>query len=384
MERKIRIGMVGGGKDAFIGGVHRIALRLDGYYELVAGSFSSNFDNSKKTGKDLGLAEDRIYKTYQEMAEKESSRSDAIDVVAIVTPNHLHVPIAKIFAEKGIHIICDKPLALSSKEAISLKNIVESKKLIFALTHNYTGYPMVRHARSLIQKGDLGSIRVIQAEYPQDWLTTKAEDSGLKQAEWRTDPKRSGGGGCIGDIGTHAFNLIRFITGLEIEELSADIHTFVKGRLLDDNAQIMLRFKGGAKGALWSSQVAVGNENNLKIRIYGENGGIEWRQEDPNYLYYTEFGHPTQRVTRGSGNVSKEAKDVTRIPPGHPEGYLEGFANIYNDVYKKLYAQINNQNYDDSNDCYPTINDGVEGMRFIETALESSKNNGKWIRFNSK
>ena len=384
MERKIRIGMVGGGKGAFIGGVHRIALRLDGYYELVAGSFSSNFDNSKETGKDLGLAEDRIYKTYQEMAEKESSRSDAIDVVAIVTPNHLHVPIAKIFAEKGIHIICDKPLALSSKEAISLKNIVESKKLIFALTHNYTGYPMVRHARSLIQKGDLGSIRVIQAEYPQDWLTTKAEDSGLKQAEWRTDPKRSGGGGCIGDIGTHAFNLIRFITGLEIEELSADIHTFVKGRLLDDNAQIMLRFKGGAKGALWSSQVAVGNENNLKIRIYGENGGIEWRQEDPNYLYYTEFGHPTQRVTRGSGNVSKEAKDVTRIPPGHPEGYLEGFANIYNDVYKKLYAQINNQNYDDSNDCYPTINDGVEGMRFIETALESSKNNGKWIRFNSK
>ena len=384
MERKIRIGMVGGGKDAFIGGVHRIALRLDGYYELVAGSFSSNFDNSKETGKDLGLAEDRIYKTYQEMAEKESSRSDAIDVVAIVTPNHLHVPIAKIFAEKGIHIICDKPLALSSKEAISLKNIVESKKLIFALTHNYTGYPMVRHARSLIQKGDLGSIRVIQAEYPQDWLTTKAEDSGLKQAEWRTDPKRSGGGGCIGDIGTHAFNLIRFITGLEVDELSADIHTFVKGRLLDDNAQIMLRFKGGAKGAIWSSQVAVGNENNLKIRIYGENGGIEWRQEDPNYLYYTEFGHPTQRVTRGSGNVSKEAKDVTRIPPGHPEGYLEGFANIYNDVYKKLYAQINNQNYDDSNDCYPTINDGVEGMRFIETALESSKNNGKWIRFNSK
>ena len=384
MDRKIRIGMVGGGKDAFIGGVHRIALRLDGYYELVAGSFSSNFDNSKETGKDLGLAEDRIYKTYQEMAEKESSRSDAIDVVAIVTPNHLHVPIAKIFAEKGIHIICDKPLALSSKEAISLKNIVESKKLIFALTHNYTGYPMVRHARSLIEKGDLGSIRVIQAEYPQDWLTTKAEDSGLKQAEWRTDPKRSGGGGCIGDIGTHAFNLIRFITGLEIEELSADIHTFVKGRLLDDNAQIMLRFKGGAKGALWSSQVAVGNENNLKIRIYGENGGIEWRQEDPNYLYYTKFGHSTERVTRGSGNVSKEAKDVTRIPPGHPEGYLEGFANIYNDVYKKLYAQINNQNYDDSNDCYPTINDGVEGMRFIETALESSKNNGKWIRFNSK
>ena len=384
MDRKIRIGMVGGGKNAFIGGVHRIALRLDGYYELVAGSFSSNFDNSKETGKDLGLAEDRIYETYHEMAEKESARSDGIDVVAIVTPNHLHIPIAKIFAEKGIHIICDKPLALSSEEAINLKNIVESKKLIFALTHNYTGYPMVRHARSLIQKGDLGSIRVIQAEYPQDWLTTKAEDSGLKQAEWRTDPKRSGDGGCIGDIGTHAFNLIRFITGLEVDELSADIHTFVKGRLLDDNAQIMLRFKGGAKGAIWSSQVAVGNENNLKIRVFGENGGLEWRQEDPNYLYYTKFGHPTQRVTRGSNSASEEANNVTRVPPGHPEGYLEGFANIYSDVCKSLFAQINNQNYDQSNDCYPTIYDGVEGMRFIETVLESSKNNSKWVRFNFK
>ena len=384
MDRKIRIGMVGGGKNAFIGGVHRIALRLDGYYELVAGSFSSNFDNSKETGKDLGLAEDRIYETYHEMAEKESARSDGIDVVAIVTPNHLHIPIAKIFAEKGIHIICDKPLALSSEEAINLKNIVESKKLIFALTYNYTGYPMVRHARSLIQKGDLGSIRVIQVEYPQDWLTTKAEDSGLKQAEWRTDPKRSGDGGCIGDIGTHAFNLIRFITGLEVDELSADIHTFVKGRLLDDNAQIMLRFKGGAKGAIWSSQVAVGNENNLKIRVFGENGGLEWRQEDPNYLYYTKFGHPTQRVTRGSASASEEANNVTRVPPGHPEGYLEGFANIYSDVCKSLFAQINNQNYDQSNDCYPTIYDGVEGMRFIETVLESSKNNSKWVRFNFK
>ena len=384
MDRRMRIGMVGGGKDAFIGGVHRIALRLDGNYELVAGSFSSNFDNSKETGKDLGLAEDRIYETYQEMAEKESARSDGIHVVAIVTPNHLHVPIAKIFAEKGIHIICDKPLALSSEEAIELKNIVENNKIIFALTHNYTGYPMVRHARSLIQKNDLGSIRVVQAEYPQDWLTTKAEDSGLKQAEWRTDPKRSGNGGCIGDIGTHAFNLIRFITGLEVDELSADIHTFVKGRLLDDNALIMLRFKGGAKGAIWSSQVAVGNENNLKIRVFGENGGLEWRQEDPNYLYYTKFGHPTQKITRGSGSASEEANNVTRIPPGHPEGYLEGFANIYSDVYKRLFAQTNKQNYDQSNDCYPTIYDGVEGMRFIETVLESNNNNSKWIPFNFK
>ena len=302
-------------------------------------------------------------------------------MVAIVTPNHLHVPIAKIFAEKGINIICDKPLALSSEEAIDLKNIVEDKKIIFALTHNYTGYPMVRHARSLIKKNELGSLRVVQAEYPQDWLTTKAEDSGLKQAEWRTDPKRSGRGGSIGDIGTHAFNLIRFITGLEVDELSADIHTFVKGRLLDDNAQVMLRFKDGAKGALWSSQVAVGNENNLKIRIYGESGGIEWKQEDPNYLYYTKFGQPTQKITRGSDSTSKEAKNVTRIPPGHPEGYLEGFANIYSDVYKELYAHINGQKYDKSNNFYPNINDGIEGMKFIETVLESNNNNGKWIKF---
>ena len=381
MDRRMRIGMVGGGKDAFIGGVHRIALRLDGNYELVAGSFSSNFDNSKETGKDLGLAEDRIYETYQEMAEKESARSDGIHVVAIVTPNHLHVPIAKIFADKGIHVICDKPLALSSEEAIDLKNIVESKKIIFALTHNYTGYPMVRHARSLIQKGDLGSIRVIQAEYPQDWLTTKVEDNGLKQAEWRTDPKRSGEGGCIGDIGTHAFNLIRFITGLEVDELSADIHTFVKGRLLDDNAQIMLRFKGTAKGAIWSSQVAVGNENSLQIRIYGEKAGLEWKQEDPNFLYYTKFGQPTQRITRGSESASKEANDVSRIPPGHPEGYLEGFANIYSDVSKELFSKINNQKYDNSKDCYPTIHDGIEGMRFIEKVLESNKNNSKWTVF---
>ena len=383
MNRKIRIGMVGGGKDAFIGSVHRIALRLDGYYELVAGSFSSDFDNSKETGKNLGIENDRIYTTYQEMAEKESSRPDGIDVVSIVTPNHLHVPIAKIFADKGIHIICDKPIGMSSEEAIDLKKIIESKKLIFALTHNYTGYPMVRHARSLVQKGDLGSLRVIQAEYPQDWLTTKAEDSGLKQAEWRTDPNRSGAGGCIGDIGTHAYNLIRFITGLEVDEISADIHTFVEGRKLDDNAQIMLRFIGGAKGSIWSSQVAVGNENNLKIRVYGENAGIEWRQEDPNYLSYTKFGNPTQNITRGSNATSEEAKNVTRIPQGHPEGYLEGFANIYSDVYKELSAKINKQEYDKSNNCYPTIDDGIDGMKFIENVIESSKNNSKWIHFNS-
>ena len=381
MIRKIRIGMVGGGEGAFIGAVHRIALRLDYHYDLVAGCFSSNYDNSKKTGANLGLSKDRIYKTYQEMAEKEATRSDKIDVVSIVTPNHLHFPIAKKFAEKGIHIICDKPLAHSSEEANELKNIIENKRLIFALTYNYTGYPMVRHARSLIKSGDLGSIRVIQAEYSQDWLTNKVEDSGLKQAVWRTDPKRSGAGGCVTDIGTHVFNLIKFITELELDELSADIHTFVKGRKLDDNTQVMLRFKNGAKGSIWSSQVAVGNENNLKIRVYGENAGLEWKQEDPNYLYYTKFGKPTKKISRGSNSANKEANNVSRIPPGHPEGYLESFANIYTDVSKTLNANIRSKKYKDLNISYPTIYDGVEGMKFIETVIESSKKNSKWIKF---
>ena len=372
--------MVGGGEGAFIGGVHRIALRLDGHYELVAGCFSSNFNNSKETGSKLGLSDERIYETYQEMAEKEFARADGIDVVSIVTPNHLHVPIAKIFAKKGIHIICDKPIALSSEEANSLKDIVENKKLIFALTHNYTGYPMVRHARSLIKKGDLGSLRVIQAEYPQDWLTTKAEDTGLKQAEWRTDPKRSGGGGCIGDIGTHAFNLVRFITGLELDELSADIHTFVKGRKLDDNAQIMLRFKDGAKGSIWSSQVAVGNENNLKIRVYGENGGLEWRQEDPNYLFYTKYGSPTQKITRGSGNAVKEANDVTRIPPGHPEGYIEAFAQLYSDFADLIRNKNGSKKI---RKILPNEDDGLHIMKFINGCVYSSNNNSKWINLNT-
>ena len=382
MGQKIKLGMVGGGQGAFIGAVHRIASRIDDRYELVAGAFSSNAERALTSGKELGISEDRNYQNFQEMAEKESQREDKIDAVAIVTPNHMHHPIAMEFMNKGIHIICDKPLAMNLKQCEELVQASQDSNILFALTHNYTGYPMVRHARSVIKKGDLGKIRVVQAEYPQDWLTTKAEETGLKQAEWRTDPKRSGGGGCIGDIGTHAFNLVRFITGLELDELSADIHTFIKGRKLDDNAQIMLRFKGGAKGAIWSSQVAVGNENNLKIRVYGENGGLEWRQEDPNYLYFTKFGHPTQKITRGSSNTSKEAEDVTRIPPGHPEGYLEGFANIYSDVSKTLFAEINKKKYDTSNDCYPTVYDGVEGMKFIETILESSKNNSKWVQFN--
>ena len=365
MNRKLRMGMVGGGRGAFIGQVHRMAANLDGKIELVAGAFSSDPEKSKLSGQDFFIDPNRAYGTYEEMAKAEAAREDGIDFVSIVVQNHLHFSVAKCFLDAGINVICDKPLTVDLQQAKELKKIVEDSGLIFALTHNYTGYPMVRHAKHLIQRGDLGTIRVIQAEYPQDWLTKKAEDSGLKQAEWRTDPNRSGGGGCIGDIGTHAFNLIRFISELEVDELSADIHTFVKGRLLDDNAQIMLRFKGDAKGAIWSSQVAVGNENSLQIRVYGEKAGLEWKQEDPNYLHFTKFGHPTQRITRGGSGASDEANQITRIPPGHPEGYLEGFANIYSDVSRELFAKINNQNYDNSKNCYPTINDGIEGMKFI-------------------
>jgi len=384
MKRKLRLGMIGGGQGAFIGAVHRLAARIDDKYEFVAGCLSSTPAKAEESAKEIGLDLSRSYPDFKTMAEEESKREDGIDVVSIVTPNHMHASPAIEFLNKNIHVICDKPMTSTMDEASELMKAIESSNAYFFLTHNYSGYPVIREMRALIKNGELGKLRIVKGSYLQGWLGSKEEDTGSnKQAEWRTDPKRSGGGGCIGDIGTHAFNLIRFITELELDELSADIHTFVKGRKLDDNAQIMLRFKGGAKGAIWSSQVAVGNENNLKIRVYGENGGLEWKQEDPNYLYYTKFGKPTEKITRGSGSANKEANDVTRIPPGHPEGYLEGFANIYTDVSKRLNAQINNEKYNELDDCYPTIYDGVEGMKFIETVLNSSKNNSKWTQFNN-
>ena len=371
----MRIGMVGGGKDAFIGGVHRIALRLDGNYELVAGSFSSNFDNSKETGKDLGLAEDRIYETYQEMAEKESSRSDGIHVVAIVTPNHLHADAAVAFLEAGIHVICDKPLSVSHAEGLRIKQSLQESSAQFFLTHNYTGYPLIREARNMISTGKLGKIRVVQAEYAQDWLAEPLETTGQKQATWRTDPKATGGGGAIGDIGTHAYNLVQYITGLEAQELAADLTSFVPGRAVDDNAHIWLRFKGGAKGQLWVSQVAVGNENALRLRIYGDKGGLEWEQENPNILWFTPLGGLRQRLTRGSGALSEAATAATRIPAGHPEGYLEAFATLYSDVADVL---VNGA----SAHHLPNIMDGLDGMWFIEACIASSKNNGTWCERN--
>ena len=306
-EGPIRLGMVGGGQGAFIGAVHRIAARLDGAFDLVAGALSSDPARARASASELGLDADRSYGSFEEMAKAEARRADGIEAVAIVTPNHLHYPAARAFLEAGIHVICDKPLTSTLADAKRLAALAERSGRVFVLTHNYTGYPMVRQAREMVEKGQLGEIRLVQAEYPQDWLTVKAEAAGSKQAEWRTDPARSGAGGATGDIGTHAYNLARFVTGLPLDSLAADLDSFVEGRRLDDNAHVMLRFKRGAKGMLWASQVAPGNENALKLRVYGTKGGIEWAQEQPNHLWYTPFGEPKRLITRGGAGAGAAA-----------------------------------------------------------------------------
>lgn len=377
--RRLRLGMVGGGQGAFIGAVHRLAARMDDNYELVAGALSSDPARAKASAAELRISPERAYGSYQEMATAEAARDDGIDVVSIVTPNHVHFDAAKVFLEAGIHVICDKPLTTTSADANALVKLVRDSGLVFGLTHNYTGYPMVRQAREMVKAGDLGAIRVVQVEYAQDWLSTKMEDTGLKQAEWRTDPARSGAGGCIGDIGTHAFNLAHFITDLELDSLSADLSTFVEGRQLDDNVHIMMRYVGGARGMLWSSQVAPGNENGLRIRVYGEKAGLSWSQEDPNYLHFTKLGEAPQLITRGGGGSGEVAGHATRIPPGHPEGYLEGFANIYTDVAEVISARLENRAPNPMATTYPTVEDGARGVVFIEAAVRSSSENGQWV-----
>jgi predicted dehydrogenase len=378
--RRIRLGMVGGGQGAFIGAVHRIAARMDDQYELVAGALSSDPARAKASAQDLGIAEDRAYTSFEEMAKAEAARPDGIEAVSIVTPNHVHAPAAKAFLNAGIHVICDKPMTLTVDESKELVELVKSSGKIFMLTHNYTGYPMVRQARAMIANGDLGEIRLVQAEYPQDWLTERAEASGTnKQAEWRTDPARTGAGGCIGDIGTHAYNLACFVTGLEIDQLLAQLSTFVDGRLVDDDVQILLKWKGGAKGMLWASQVAVGHENGLKLRVYGTKGGIEWTQADPNYLWFTKFGEPKQLLTRAGAGAWPEAARVSRVPGGHPEGYLEGFANIYTEAARAIHAARDGSAVDPAV-TYPTVQDGLVGMQFIEAAVASSKAGNVWTK----
>jgi predicted dehydrogenase len=376
---RIRLGMVGGGEGAFIGAVHRIASRIDDQYELVAGALSSTPERARRSGEELGLAHDRIYDSYEFMAKAEAKRPDGIEAVSIVTPNHMHAGPVIAFLEAGVHVICDKPLTVSLAEAKRMRAAAEKSGRIFALTHNYTGYPLVRRMREMVQGGDLGVIRLVQVEYAQDWLTGPTEKSGNKQAEWRTDPKRSGAGGALGDIGTHAFNLADYVAGLELTELSADLTAFGEGRTLDDNVQILMRYANGARGALWASQVAPGNENNLMLRVYGTKGGLVWRQENPNQLFWSPLNEPTQILTRGGPGSGASAGRVTRIPPGHPEGYLEGFANIYSEVAAAIKAARGGEKPPEGVQ-FPTIEDGVKGLAFVEAAVGSSKANGRWAK----
>jgi predicted dehydrogenase len=376
---RIRLGMVGGGEGAFIGAVHRIASRLDDHYELVAGALSSTPDKARRSGEALGLAADRIYDDYESMAEAEAKRSDGIEAVAIVTPNHMHAGPTYAFLKAGVHVICDKPLTVSLAEGKKMKAAVDKSDRIFALTHNYTAYPLVRRMREMAQGGELGEIRLVQVEYPQDWLAGPTETTGNTQAEWRVDPKRSGAGGALGDIGTHAFNLADFVTGLELAELSADPSCFGKGRVLDDNAQIMLRYANGARGALWVSQVASGEENELRLRIYGTKGGVNWLQSNPNRMIWTPLGKSARIVTRGGPDSGEAAARVTRVPPGHPEGYLEGFATIYSEVALAIKAARTGKK-PPKGVMFPTIDDGMKSLAFVEAAVKSGKANAKWVR----
>jgi len=375
---RIRLGMVGGGRDAFIGGVHRIAARIDDQFELVAGCFSSTPEKSLASGADLGLPQGRVYAGFAEMAAREARRKDGIQAVAIVTPNHMHAPVAMQFLRRGIHVICDKPLTATLAEAKKLAKAAEASGAVFVLTHNYTGYPMVRQAREMVANGDLGVIRVVQVEYAQDWLSEPLEQTGQKQAGWRTDPAQSGAGGSTGDIGTHAFNLASFVTGLTLESLAADLQSFVPGRRVDDNGHVLLRFQGGARGMLWCSQVAPGNENALRLRVYGTKAGLEWAQEDPNYLWVTPLGQPKRLITRGGAGAGAAAARVSRVPPGHPEGYLEGFATIYSEAARAIRARQAG-GAPEADVVFPTAADGVAGVAFVDACVRSSRRNGAWV-----
>ncbi len=368
--------MVGGGPGAFIGAVHRTAARLDDRYELVAAVLSSDPAKSLAAAQELHIP--RAYASFTDMAREEARRSDRIDAVAIVTPNNTHHAIARAFLEAGIHVICDKPLTTTLDDALDLAKTVQQTGLIFGLTHTYVGYPLVRQAREMVLAGELGAIRMIQVEYAQDWLSTPLESTGSKQADWRTDPARSGPAGCLGDIGTHAFHLACFTTGLHCTELAADLTAFVPGRRLDDNVQLMLRFAGGAKGSLWASQIAVGNENHLQLRIYGEKAGLEWQQENPNLLRFTPLGEQPRIITRGGPGAGTAARYATRIPAGHPEGYFEAFAQLYSDLAEQITARLEGRAPDARAMLVPGVEDGVFGMQFINAVLDSARKGSAW------
>ena len=380
MSRKIRMGMVGGGRGAFIGGVHRIAAAIDGQIELVCGAFSSSAEKSKLSGEDFYLPPDRVYGSYAEMikTEKELPEDVRMDFIAIVTPNHMHFGPAKMALENGFHVVCDKPLSFNMEEAKELVEIVNNSGLIFALTHNYTGYPMVKQAKMMVKHGDLGEIRRVVAEYPQGWLSTKKEDAEHKQAAWRTDPTKSGAAGAMGDIGTHAENLAEYITGLEITELCADLHIHIPGRMLDDDGSVLLRFNNGARGVLYASQISAGEENALKIRVYGEKAGLEWSQMEPNSLTVKWLDQPMQVYRTGGTGLYPESLAHSRIPAGHPEGYLEAFGNIYRNFAKCVQARISGTEVEEVYKDFPTVEDGLRGMQFIEAVVASSASDQKW------
>ena len=376
--RRLRWGMVGGGEGAFIGAVHRIAARLDDRYALVAGCFSSALERSHAAAARLHVDPARVYGSFDEMARAEADRDDGIDVVSIVTPNHLHVPAARAFLNAGIDVICDKPISVTTQDAVGLSDLVASSGCVFVLTHNYSGYPMIREARALVAGGALGTVRLVQVEYAQDWLTRPVEAHGQKQAAWRADPARSGPAGCVGDIGSHAMHLATFVSGLSLESVCADLARIVNGRVLDDNAQMMLRFDGGARGGLWASQVAPGNANTLRLRVYGETAGLDWSQDNPDALRFTPLGEPPRLLCRGGPGIGGDAIRATRVPAGHPEGYLEGFATLYADAAEQISARGEERPPDPASLLTPTAEDGVDGMRFIEAAVQSSRAGGIW------
>lgn len=373
---RIRLGMVGGGQGAFIGEVHRFAARLDDRFELCAGALSSEPERALASALELGIAAERSYSSFAEMAKSESARPDGVQAVAIVTPNHLHVAPALAMLEAGIHVICDKPLSSDYQQAQKLAEAVQASSAHFAVTYNYSAYPLIREARAMVAAGALGALRLVQVEYPQDWLATDIETEGQKQAEWRTDPARAGAGGCIGDIGTHAFHLAGFVSGQQPESLLADLSSFVAGRALDDNAHILLRYADGARGMLWASQVAAGQENALRLRIYGELGSLEWMQENPNVLTHRPLGEPARTLTRGGAGTVSGA--VTRLPPGHPEGFIEGFATLYSDFADLIEGTERTERT--AGEHLPSVDDGVKGVRFVDAAVESMARGSAWVK----
>ncbi|HEY3244857.1 MAG TPA: Gfo/Idh/MocA family oxidoreductase [Phycisphaerae bacterium] len=376
--RKLRMGMVGGGRDAFIGAVHRMAACLDGRVEFIAGALSSTPEKAKASGRELGLDERRNYGTWQEMVRGEAGlpAGERIDFVSIVTPNDSHFAIAEAFVKAGMNVVCDKPLVHSSEQANALIRAVEARNVVFAVTYNYSGYPMVKQAREMIRQGELGEIRKVIVEYNQGWLAEKLETTGQKQADWRTDPARSGIGGAIGDIGSHAEQLVSYVTGLAIDKLCADLTTFVPGRRLDDDANLLIRYTSGARGILYASQICIGNENDLRLRVWGTKGGLEWRQEEPNYLIFKPQGQPERIYRRGNDYVCAPAKKNTRLPSGHPEAFIEAFANIYNAVAEAIRAEAGARGgpkYD-----FPDVYDGARGVHFIERTVTSNGGEQKW------